>query len=68
MAQKMREMDVVVLETAIFPDLETLDKAIEHLQKTHRVWRFNAAQTGYTDRDWDQVLLRLLGADRIIVV
>lgn len=68
MAQKMSEMDVVVLDTAIFPDRETLDKAINHLQKTHQVWRFNAAQTGNTDRDWDQALVRLLGADRIIVV
>jgi hypothetical protein len=61
-------MDVVVLETAIFPDWETLDKAVEYLQKTHRVWRFNAAQTGNTDWDWDQALLRLLEAGRIIVV
>jgi len=68
MAQKMSEMDVVVLDTAIFPDRKTLDNSIEYLQKTHRVWRFNAAQTGYTDRDWDQALLRLLGAGRIIVV
>ncbi len=68
MAQKMSGINVVVLETTIFPDRETLDKAIEHLQKTHHVWRFNAAQTGITDRDWDQALLRLLGADRTVVV
>ena len=68
MVQKMSEMDLVVLETAIFPDRETLDKAVEHLQRTHRVWRFDTAQTGNTDRDWDQALLRLLKADRIIVV
>ncbi len=68
MEQKMGEIEVVVLETAIFPDRETLANAIEQLQKTHRVWRFNATQTGNADWDWDQVLLRLLGADRIIVV
>ncbi len=64
----MGEIDVVVLETAIFPDQETLANAIEQLQKTHRVWRFNTTQTGNTDRDWDQALLRLLDAGRIIVV
>lgn len=64
----MNGMDVVVLDTAIFPDRETLDKAIEHLQKTQCVWRFDAAHTGNSDRDWDQALLRLLEAGRIIVV
>lgn len=64
----MNGMEVVVLDTAIFPDRETLDKAIEHLQKTQRVWRFDAAHTGNSDRDWDQALLRLLEAGRIIVV
>ncbi|MHB1175155.1 MAG: hypothetical protein ACYCZJ_08535 [Sulfuriferula sp.] len=64
----MNAMDIVVLETGIFPDRETLTQVVEHLQKTHHVWRFNATPTGNTDRDWDQALLRLLGADRIIVV
>ncbi|MBZ0092555.1 MAG: hypothetical protein K8F27_10075 [Sulfuricellaceae bacterium] len=64
----MNGMNVVVLDTAIFPDRETLERAVEHLQKTHRVWCFDASRTGNTDRDWDQALLRLLDADRIIVV
>lgn len=68
MEQKMGEINVVVLQTDIFPDQETLAEAIEQLQQTHRVWRFNATQTGNAERDWDEALLRLLGADRIIVV
>lgn len=64
----MHAMDIVVLETDIFPDRETLTQAVDHLQKTHRVWRFNTTPTGNTDRDWDQALVRLLGADRILVV
>ncbi len=68
MEQKMDEINVVVLQTDIFPDRETLAEAVEQLQQTHRVWRFDAAQTGHAERDWDQALLRLLDADRIIVV
>jgi len=68
MEQKMDEINVVVLQTDIFPDQETLAEAIEQLQQTHRVWHFDATQTGNAERDWDQALLRLLDADRIIVV
>lgn len=64
----MTKLDIVILETAIFPDRPMLERSLEHLHKTHRVWRFDAARASNTDQDWDQALLRLLGADRIIVV
>ncbi|MHB1231386.1 MAG: hypothetical protein ACYCZQ_02225 [Burkholderiales bacterium] len=64
----MTQLDIVILETAIFPDRQRLERSLEYLHKIHRVWRFDAARANNTDRDWDQALLRLLGADRIIVV
>lgn len=58
---------VVVLETGIFPDRETLEEALDRISATHPVWRFECGH-GRTEAEWDLALERLLAADRIIVV
>lgn len=61
-------MNVLVLRLGIFPDAETLERALARLPRECDRTEFDLSQDGSGERDWDRVLDRLLAADRIIVV
>ena len=61
-------MDIIVLRAGIFPDAETVERAVSHLPAECTQAVVDVSRTELGGRDWDQVLDRLLAADRIIVV
>ena len=61
-------MQVLVLKLGIYPDADTVERALAQLPRECVQQVFDISQAAGGGRDWDRVLDRLLGADRIIVV
>lgn len=61
-------MEFLVLKLGIFPDAQTVEQALARLPGDCARAEFDFSQPGGGERDWDEVLDRLLAADRIIVV
>ena len=61
-------MDVVVLNAGIFPDRETVEKALSRLPAECTRSVVDVLHEASGECDWDRVLDRLLAADRIVVV
>lgn len=61
-------MEVVVLRAGIFPDAETVERALSLLPAECTQAVVDVSQASLGESDWDEVLDRLLAADRIIVV
>lgn len=61
-------MNIAVLYTGRFPDRETIDSALTHLQPGHHLYCYDLAETGVEDEEWDRRLDEILAADRVIAV
>ena len=64
----MSGKSIVVLETRLFPDRDTLESAVESLQPGARVERFDLAPERMERGQWDAVVRAILAADKIITV
>lgn len=61
-------MNIAVLDTGLFPDVEAVDSAITHLLPMYNVYRYDLRQSDRSEREWDQLLDELLASDRIVCV
>jgi hypothetical protein len=61
-------MRIVVLDTGLFPDRETVQDAIDVLALDHEVERLDATDASFPDSEWDHVLDILLAADRVVTL
>ncbi|HVB49391.1 MAG TPA: hypothetical protein VNF69_13480 [Burkholderiales bacterium] len=61
-------MDVVVLKLGIFPDADTIERALARLPRDCVQSVFEVSKPERGESEWDRMLDRLLVADRIIVV
>lgn len=61
-------MNIAVLRTGLFPDVEGMERAIGHFETQYYVYTYDATREGLSEDDWDQAVDELLSADRIIVV
>lgn len=61
-------MNIAILETGLFPDMDTVEDAISHLTPVHNVYRYDLCQAERTEQEWDQLLDEVLAADRVFTV
>lgn len=61
-------MNIAILETGLFPDMDTVQDALSHLMPVHNVYRYELHGTQRTDEEWDQLLDEVLAADRVFTV
>lgn len=61
-------MNIAILETNLFPDTETMEKAITHLETIHNVYRYKLNQPDRTDTQWDQLLDEIIASDRVFTL
>ena len=61
-------MNIAVLDTGLFPDVESVESAITHLLPVYNVYRYDLRQADRREREWDQLLDELLASDRILCV
>ncbi len=59
-------MKILVLNTGLFPDRETLDAALAEIAAGHAVRRLDLPPRDAADAAWDAVLTEVLAADMIV--
>lgn len=59
-------MNIVQLDTGLFPDAQTVIAALRQMASTHRVDVVNIQCREMQDSDWDGVIAALLAADLIV--
>lgn len=59
-------MTIIELTTGLFPDVQTVSAALRQMEKTHVVETIDLRQRDLGEKDWDEVMQKLLAADRII--
>ncbi len=64
----MSGKSIVVLGTGLFPDRETVDRAIESLKPGVEIERFDLVPERMERGQWDAVVRAILTADKIITV
>ncbi|MCP4379649.1 MAG: hypothetical protein GY794_26210 [bacterium] len=60
-------MKIFVLNTNLFPEKEAVEDALAQLGSDHEVTRCDT-DSELTDDDWDNAMLALTSADRIITL
>lgn len=60
-------MNLVVLDTGLFPDKETFAAAIDYAVPMHYVYRYDL-QADRSEEEWDQLMDEVLSADRVFTV
>ena len=61
-------MNIAILETGLFPDTETMEQAISHLEPMHNVYRYKLNAQDKTDAQWDQLLDEIIASDRVFTL
>ncbi len=63
-------MNIVTLETGLFPDQDKVEGAVEALdQEEHTIARFNVAGMAADDDDvWDMVVQEIMKAAKVITI
>ena len=61
-------MNIVQLNTGLFPDAQTVEAALRQMTGTHRVTVVDIARRGMQQDDWDAALQAILAADRIVSI
>ena len=60
-------MNLVVLDTGLFPDKETFAEALNYAVPMHYVYRYDL-QADRSEEEWDQLMDEVLSADRVFTV
>ncbi len=61
-------MNIVQLNTGLFPDAQTVEAALRQMSGTHRVTVVDIARRDMQQDDWDAALQAILAADRIVSI
>lgn len=59
-------MNIVQLNTGLFPDAQTVIAAVGQMAPTHRVDTVDIRSRDMQDSDWDRVIAAILAADLIV--
>jgi hypothetical protein len=61
-------MNIVQLNTGLFPDAQTVIAALRQMAPTHRVEIVDIRRLDLQESDWDAVIRAILAADRIVSI
>jgi len=61
-------MNIVQLNTGLFPDAQTVEAALRRMAETHRVEVVDLARRDMQETDWDAAIQAILAADRIVSI
>jgi|688.fasta_scaffold08775_8 hypothetical protein len=61
-------MNILQLNTGLFPAAQTVDAALRQTTGTHRVTIVDIARREMKETDWDAALQAILAADRIVSI
>ena len=61
-------MNIVQLNTGLFPDAQTVEAALRRMAETHRVEVVDLARREMKESDWDAALQAILAADRVVSI
>lgn len=61
-------MNISILETGLFPDTQTMEEAITHLEPIHNVYRYKLDDHQRSDEEWDQLLDEIIASDRVFTL
>lgn len=59
-------MKILQLNTGLFPDAQTVQAALRQMAETHAVEVVDLTRRGLRENDWDEVMEKILAADRVI--
>jgi hypothetical protein len=59
-------MNIVQLDTGLFPDAQTVIEALRQTTPTHRVEVVDIQHRDLQEGDWDRVIVAILAADLIV--
>ncbi|MDH3526261.1 MAG: hypothetical protein OEN52_00460 [Gammaproteobacteria bacterium] len=60
-------MNIIVLNTGLFPETGVLEDALAQFGPEHEVSRYDT-NAGLADDDWDRIVQALVSADRVITL
>jgi hypothetical protein len=61
-------MNILQLNTGLFPDAQTVEAALRQATGTHRVTIVDIARRDMKESDWDAALQAILAADRVVSI
>lgn len=61
-------MNIAILETGLFPDVETVEEAVSHMLPMYNVYRYDLWQQERSEQEWDQLLDEVLASTRVVCV
>jgi hypothetical protein len=61
-------LNILQLNTGLFPDAQTVAAALRPMAETHRVAAVDLRRRGMTESDWDEAIRSILAADLIISI
>jgi len=61
-------MNILQLNTGLFPDAQTVAAALRQTTGAHRVQVVDLTRRDMTEHDWDAALQAILAADRIVSI
>jgi len=59
-------MNIVQLDTGLFPDAQTVIAALRQMASTHRVDVVDIQRRDMQESDWDGVIAAVLAADLVV--
>jgi len=59
-------MKILVLDSGLFPDRETIEAALTELATGHQVSCLDLTASAMIKKDWDRALTEILQADLIV--
>jgi hypothetical protein len=59
-------MNILLLNTGLFPDVQTVDAALRQMASTYLVEVIDLTRRDKRENDWDEVIQKILAADRVI--
>ena len=59
-------MKILVLDSGLFPDRETIEAALTELAAGHQVSRLDLTASAMIETDWDRTLTEILQAGLIV--
>lgn len=61
-------MNIVQLNTGLFPDAQTVESALRQLAGEHRVTAIDLTRREMRESDWDAAIRAILAADRVVTI
>ncbi|MDP2826294.1 MAG: hypothetical protein Q8O52_26855 [Sulfuritalea sp.] len=61
-------MNIVQLNTGLFPDAQTVEAALRRMAETHRVDTIDIRSRDMQEDDWDRVISAILVADLVVSI